>query len=523
MKRYIRPFARISWRLMAFNLLLVFLPVAGVLYLDTYEEHLVAAQERSLLQQADLIAAALAGGSRLSIDAAQGLVARAESTALGRPPEPYQPRIRVTDSQGRVIADSYWLRPSDAVARARSGGIQKSRLYRLGAFLMRPIVRLVRPPEPRLEHDDQYETANRLMGPEVRAALRGSEAGTKRISSRASALTLYRAKPIWSSRGVGGVVLVSQSTYPIIRDLYAVRLGILQIFVASLVAAIVISLLVATTIVRPLRQLRLDAHDLLDRRGRVRGRFAGSDKPDEIGDLARALERLTRRLDEHVRFIESFAADVSHEFKNPLASIRTASEMLAVVTEPSDRARFIGIIQRDVARMERLLSGVRDVTLVDAQLAREEREQVAVGNLLTSVVESFRRTHERRVQFELHDLATNATTEASADRLTQVFTNLLDNAVSFAPDGSVVTIHLLDTTEEIRVIVRDSGPGIPEAHLTRIFDRFFSYRPDAAKRDSHTGLGLAIVKTIVEGYGGQISARNNTPAPGATFEVTLPK
>lgn len=523
MKRYTRLFSRISWRLMAFNLLLVFLPIAGVLYLDTYEEHLVAAQERSLAQQAQLAAAALSGGERLAIDDAQALVARIESPALGRPPEPYQSRIRVTDAQGRVIADSYWLRTSEQVARAQGGRIRKSKLYRLGAFLVRPIVRYLRPPEPRLELDDAYESANRLLGPEVRAALAGSEGSSKRISSRASALTIYRAKPIWNARGIGGVVLVSQSTYPIVRDLYAVRLGILQIFVASLIAAILLSLFVATTIVRPLRQLRVDAHDLLDRRGRPRGRFGGSQRQDEIGDLARALERLTRRLEEHVHFIESFASDVSHEFKNPLASIRTAAEMLVEVTEPKDRTRFLEIIQRDVARMERLLSGVRDMTLIDAQLAREVRQGVAVDELLASCIEGFRLQRGNRVDFDLERIAESPRVDASPDRLTQVFTNLLDNALSFAPPGSIVAVQVSDDRDEVRVAIRDAGPGIPETHLNRIFDRFFSYRPDGGRRGNHTGLGLAIVKTIVESYGGRITVRNNTPSPGATFEVVLPK
>lgn len=519
MKRLIRPLSRISWRLMAFNLLLVFLPVAGVLYLDTYEEHLVAAQERSLSDQARLVAAALSG-KELSIDRAQEIVARIESSGLGRPPEPYSPRIRVIDAAGHVFADTYWLRSRERVEQARRGRIQKSRLYRAGAFLLRPVIRWLRPPVPRLETDDFYETSNRLLGPEVQAALSGKEGASKRIAAGARALTLYRAAPVRSNGRVAAVVLVSQSTYPILRDLYSVRLGILQIFVASLVVAVIISLWIGATIVRPLRELRLDAHAILDRSGRLRGRFRPSQRQDEIGDLARALERLTRRLDEHVRFIESFASDVSHEFKNPLASIRTASEMLADVDDPRDRARFLVMIEQEVARMERLLTGVRDITLADAQIAREPRERVQLDQLLRDTVEGLALRERDRIRFVLN-ISDLPLIEASRDRLTQVFSNLLENAVSFSPPGGTVAVTASHRAGLVEVRIVDEGPGIPEAHLSRIFDRFFSYRPNESKKSDHTGLGLAIAKTITEGYGGTIRARNNVEG-GAAFTVVLP-
>lgn len=505
---------------MAFNLLLVFLPVAGVLYLDTYEEHLVDARERSLSDQGRLVAAALSG-PQLSVDAAQALVARSEAAELGRPPEPYDARIRVIDRAGHVIADSYWLRSREKVEQARRGRIRKSRLYKLGAALLRPVVRYVRPPVPRMETDDFYETSNRLLGPEVQSALQGREGKSKRIASGAAALTLYNAHPIRTPGQIAGVVLVSQSTYPILRDLYTVRQGILQIFVASLVVAILISLWIGATIVRPLRQLRLDAHAILDRRRKSRSRFSGVGRQDEIGDLARSLERLTRRLDEHVGFIESFASDVSHEFKNPLASIRTASEMLADVDDPGDRARFLKIIEQDVGRMERLLTGVRDITLIDAQIARDQREAVRVDELLREVVDGFalREGPRLKLRFEVPELPP---VQASHDRLTQVFTNLLENAISFSPPAGTVTVSGKRERSAVRIEISDEGPGIPELHLARIFDRFFSYRPGEPKRSAHTGLGLAIARTIIEGYGGTIAARNNVASAGATFTVTIP-
>jgi len=328
------------------------------------------------------------------------------------------------------------------------------------------------------------------------------------------------AEPIRVGDDVIGAALASQSTFRILQDLYTVRLGILRIFIVSVIVAIILSWLVATTIVRPVRQLRLEAGAILDRRGRLRGRFRGLRKHDEIGDLSRALERLTRRLDEHVRFIESFAADVSHEFKNPLASIRTATEMLAEVDEQEQRKRFLRMVELEIARMESLLAGVREITMIDAQLTTEVRTRVDVRGLLERIAEGFRMRANVSIALNIPNVPCKV--NASEDRLIQVFVNVLENAISFSPAGSVVTITASCAASSIVTTISDQGSGIADADLPRVFDRFFTHRPDASRpRASHTGLGLAIVKAIVDGYGGSITPSNNAGG-GATFEIRLP-
>jgi two-component system sensor histidine kinase ChvG len=331
---------------------------------------------------------------------------------------------------------------------------------------------------------------------------------------------VYVAHPIRSGGRVTGAVLASQSTFTILQDLYTVRLGVLRIFVVSVVVALVLSFLVATTIVQPLRQLRQEAGEILDRRGRLRGRFHGSRKHDEIGDLSRALERLTSRLDERVGFVETFAADVSHEFKNPLASIRMATEMLAEVEEPAQRKRFLRMVEQEIARMESLLAGVREVALIDAQLSTETRQRVDLGALLGRIVEGFQLRERDRVTISLDTPSAHCDVSASEDRLIQVFVNVLENAVSFS---NVVNVKVECADHLAVVTILDRGPGIPESNLSRVFDRFFTHRPDETKsRRSHTGLGLSIVKAIVEGYGGTITAANN-PEGGGRFEIRLPQ
>ena len=509
-----RFLSRISFRLMAFNLLLVFLPVAGILYLGSYEQKLLGLQRRALQEEARLLAAAVASAPVPGRAAQEILLER--HRLRGNATESI--RLRVISPLGHIIADSHSL--SGAPPPQRANRAKRNILYRAGAYLLRPL-HLSRTTEQPLAAGDYYERSERLLGAEVRSALQGDSGAVERISADHQSVTVYVAEPIRVGDDVIGAALASQSTFRILQDLYTVRLGILRIFIISVIVAIILSWLVATTIVRPLRQLRLEARAILDRRGRLRGRFRGSRKHDEIGDLSRALERLTRRLDEHVRFIESFAADVSHEFKNPLASIRTATEMLAEVDQPEQRRRFLRMVELEIARMESLLAGVREITLIDAQLTTEVRTRVDVRALLERIVEGFRLREHAKVSIALEIPPDPCEVNASEDRLIQVFVNVLENAISFSPPGGVITIKLIRDGSTIVTTIADQGCGIAEADLPRVFDRFFTHRADPTRRASHTGLGLSIVSAIVDGYGGSITPSNNETG-GATFEIRLP-
>lgn len=529
-----RFLARISVRLLLFNVLLVFLPAAGFFYLEVYERELLEAQERAMVQQGRLIAAALAGQGEVGTDAAKGLLRRLEGRT--------EARLRIVDRGGNLLADSARLVPPREPVLPRRGRFdyessfeepppdaRENPLYRFGAWLYRVVGRLSRPferPEPPRDTETVYAPGGPLLGPEVRAALTGRYGATTRPTAGQRSVTLYSAIPVRSDGRVVGAVLVSQSTYRILLALYDVRLDVFQVVLASVLAAAVLSLLVSATIARPLRRLRDQAHAVVDRRGRLRGRFRGSRRRDEIGDLARALEELTGRLERHLRFIESFASDVSHELKNPLASIRTATEMLGEVEDPADRRRFLEIAWREVARMEHLLSSVREISRIDARLDAEPAEPVDLRELLPAVLDSVRLRADPGIRIDLRTPAGPVLTRATPERLEQVFENLLDNAVGFSPPGGEVIIDLtVDQTvdpDAAVVTVDDRGPGIPEEHRERIFDRFFTWRPhEPQARNGHAGLGLAIVKAIAEGYGGSVSVENR-PQGGARFEVRLP-
>jgi two-component system sensor histidine kinase ChvG len=516
----------IPLRLLLFNVLLVFLPAAGFLYLDVYERELLEAQERAMVQQGRHLTAALSDRGGLDRAMAEGLLRRLDRRT--------DARLRILGPGGKLLADSAALGPRRAPAPAmpnRYGaspapeGARQRLVYRVGVWLYSLPRRVksvlgapqLEPPESFYDHPGKP-----LLGSEVQAALAGRYGATTRRTRGQRSLTLYSAIPVRNEDQIVGAVLVSQSTYRLLGALYEVRLGIFRVFLASVAAAIVLTLLVSTTIARPLRRLRDEANALLDRRGRLRGRFRGSRRRDEIGDLARALEELTRRLEAHLAFIESFASDVSHELRNPLAAIRSATELLAEVEDPADRQRFLGMVQKEVARMEGLLSGVRDVTEIDARLEAEEAGPVALDTLLREVVEGRCLRADNRIKINLHRAPERIVVRASPERLTQVIDNLLDNAASFSPEGVPVEVRIVRDGAAAVVTVDDRGPGIPEAHLDRIFDRFFTWRPgEPGSRNGHTGLGLAIVKAIVDGYGGSIAVRN-LPEGGARFEVRLP-
>jgi two-component system sensor histidine kinase ChvG len=513
LRRIARAHTRIATRLLLFNVLLVFLPVAGLLYLDAYEQHLLEQQERAMVDAGRVLAAAL---SELPLDetAASGVMAHlAQATDA---------RFRVVAPDGRVLGDSHAGPPGELArvapgARAATDAVRSSWLYRTGAALGRGVRRLFSPPTPVAAAETIVVGPGLISAPEVDRALAGFYGASTRLSPGGQrSVTLYSALPVRHDGQVVGAVLVSQSTWRILQRIYDVRLRMFSVVVVSLLFAVVLMAVASFTIVTPVRRLRDDAVTLADRRGRLTRRFRGTDRSDEIGELARALDDLTSRLEGHLRFTERFSADVTHEFRNPLASIRASAETLADADTAEDRERFRARIERDIGRLEALLHGVRDVTSVDAQLEEEPRADVDLRTLvLTHLADRGSRCAV--------DVSKDAlVVEASPDRLRQILDNLVDNAESFSPPGARVDVSLARAGNLVSVRVRDRGPGVPDEHLERIFERFFCYRPGQPDaRHRHSGLGLPIARTIARSYGGDVRAWNHADG-GAVFELTLP-
>lgn len=510
-----RP-SRIGLRLFAFNLLVVFVPVAGILYLDVYEAQLLESQERGMVQQARLVAAALGSGEALSAERVGRMLA-----IIG---DQGDARIRVFDSLGQVLGDSVRF-ASRAPVRAPDAYSQiadprRRLLYRVGAALAHLRHRIGDATWRVLSRGETGAAPESGSGlsPELRAALAGRYGAAFRQTPGQRSLTLSSAVPVRQGGQVMGAVVVSQSTFRILQALYDVRLRLFEIVLLSMASAALLTWIASSTIVNPIVRLRHMAAALASRRSDLSGVFGRVDRKDEIGDLARSLEELAGRLDAHIKLLESFAADVSHEFRNPLAAIRTAAETVAVADSPADRERFRAMLLRDVDRLEGLVSGVRELARIDTEVSSERRTAVEIGALLKSVADGRQTVFGIPVTLQTPVYPIRVT--ASPGPLTQVFENLIDNAASFSPTDAPVEVTVAAGGGRCRVTVRDRGPGIPDAHLDRVFDRFFSYRPDSNRRE-HMGLGLAIAKAIVTGYGGTIVARNRQGG-GAEFEVELP-
>jgi two-component system sensor histidine kinase ChvG len=543
-----RTFLSRMWvRVLAFNVLIVFLPIAGMFSLGTYEKQLLRSLERSLVQQGRVFAAALEDSGPLLRDNALRVLRHMRQR--------HDARLRVVDAGGVLLADSASITPptsaadapdsfapdpairaapvAPAVPAARDGttaapaarSAQETFLYQLASFPVRFWRRYLHPPLPPAESDEFYAGAKVLGGQEIKDALAGEYGAVTRVTAGQQSLTLYSAIPVPNHGRIGGAVLVSQSTYRMLSDLYALRLDIFRLFLWSVVTAIVLSLLVSATITVPIRRLRDQAHAILDPRGRLLGGIVASRARDEVGELSRSLGELTARLQRHVRQMESFASDLSHEFKNPLASIRSAAEIANSSADPSERRTMLVMVLDDVSRLERLLTGVREISRIDSGSVEGEKEAtVSVKEIAGRVVGSARRRENgRQVTFVVE--GDGGTAWLPPGRLEQVVENLVDNAVSFSPPGGVVHVTVAKDDGFTVLRVADDGPGVPRENRDRIFDRFFSFRPNE-KKSAHAGLGLSIVKAIAESHGGAVTLsaehRPGVGSPGACFEVRLP-
>ena len=320
----------------------------------------------------------------------------------------------------------------------------------------------------------------------------------------------------------GQTVDVTEDADDLTKTLRQERLTSFELFLAVAVLTVTLSFYLIRTIVRPMRMLAMAAHRV--RLGRAREVVVPRlpERRDELGALARGLSDMTTALRQRIDATEAFAADVAHELKNPLASLRSAVETLEGIERPDLRARLTEVIRDDVARLDRLITGIADASRLDAELSRSRFEPVDLGALASGVAAAYRKAGlPGGVALRLEVPEEPALVSGDAGRLAQVLTNLVDNAVSFSPEQGVVTLGVARTEGDVVLAVTDTGPGVPPANRDDVFRRFYSERPAGESFGRHSGLGLAIAKAIVEAHGGTIAAGNATGG-GAAFTMTLP-
>ncbi|MGC5748598.1 stimulus-sensing domain-containing protein [Gluconobacter sp. NFX36] len=337
-----------------------------------------------------------------------------------------------------------------------------------------------------------------------------------------------------------GEIQLTRHAPEVDRSLFAVRSSILSLVLAALVVTILLSWYLSLTIARPLLTLARASHEMRESDGRkdlVPERLLA--RRDEIGVLARSLRGSALALWARMDDIERFAADVSHEIKNPLSSIRSAIETLPRIAIPERRDRLLGIINSDVKRLDRLITDISDASRIDAELSRVRPEPVSVVALLSILAEMHQTTRKEDapiLRLDVRDQEPPLRAFAVEDRLVQVLRNLIGNAVSFSPPHGVIALHASardiagngpGTGSVVEITISDQGPGIPPGKLESIFDRFYSERPQTEHFGQHSGLGLAISRQIIHALRGSLFAENILDASGAVsgacFVVRLPR
>ena len=341
--------------------------------------------------------------------------------------------------------------------------------------------------------------------------------------------------PVQRFRAVVGVLLLSTQAGDIDQIVHSERLAIMRVFGVATMVNVVLSLLLSSTIANPLR--RLAAAAIRVRRG-VKSREEIPDfsfRQDEIGNLSSAIRDMTNSLYDRIAAIESFAADVSHELKNPLTSLRSAVETLPLAKSEESKKRLLDVIQHDVRRLDRLISDISDASRLDAELARADAKSIDLKKLLESLVDISQQVRARSkpvtVTFEADRKSLGKgsfVVMGHESRIGQIITNLIENARSFVPDeGGTIAVRLRKNANQCIVEIEDNGPGIEAENIDRIFERFYTDRPEGEAFGQNSGLGLSISRQIAEAHGGTLEAENVLDADGkrigARFILTLPE
>ena len=523
------PLAR---KIITFNLLAMLVMVAGVLYLNPFRDSLVFQRESAIVSEAELIAdvfeARMPLAAPVNLAAADGI----DVVEVMRGIElPEGTTVYVFDAAGNLLADS-----------AAVGTAPRERVEGLGidtrSTLITDLLNSAWDWLTRLAHRNQASAVpvdTRAMAealvPQVAAGQ--TVMATRRDTSGATIFSV--ATGLFQNGSHVGTVAMTSAAGEIDKLVRVEREQVLQMFVVAMIVSIGLSLVLASTIANPLSDLAAAAEIGRDRQSRMvtPGRVRIPDltaRPDEIGRLSGALRGMVTALYDRIDANEQFAADVSHEIKNPLASLRSAVASLHVVKREDQRLRLLEVIDHDVRRLDRLVSDISNASRLDSDLVKEEEEPFDLLKMLANLGEHLgREAGEKGVEF-ITDLPAEPIRITGLEaRLAQVFVNLISNAISFCEEGDAVRVWARKRENRVLVVVEDTGPGIPEQALTKVFKRFYSQRPEGQFGD-HSGLGLAISKQIVEAHGGVIWAENIRPTDaditseplGARFVVGLP-
>ena len=534
-RRWVSPLLQ---RILLVNALPLALLVVALLYLDQYQAGLLEANVQALREQARIYAGALGESAVREPDPDNPVLqpdqARPLLRRLTEPTPNAQARLFAPD--GRLIADS-------RVRDGAGGAVVTEPLP--PAVIRSPVLDTVGTVYDKLMSLLPHKTQGPLVEispaagvdwqPDVKEELRMISSSTGREMppyirrTGDDRLLVTVAEPVLRNRHTVGIVLLTREAREVDDSLLTVRMSILALFALALVLTVALSWYLSLTIARPILRLAGAAHQMREGRGR-----ASTVPPpllrrnDEVGELAHAFAESAAALWARMDATERFAADVAHEIKNPLSSIRSAIETLPRIEDPGRRSQLLAIISDDVVRLDRLISDISDASRVDAELSRAATEPLDVVQILHILAEIHDATRGDGDPVLVLDVpGAPLLVQAVERRLVQVLRNLIGNARSFSPRDGRILLRAREAGAMVEIAVEDEGPGIPAAKLEHVFDRFYSERPAGEEFGQHSGLGLSISRQIVEGLKGSIAAENlrddTGRVLGARFVVRLPR
>ncbi|ASY64834.1 Sensor histidine kinase ChvG [Sinorhizobium sojae CCBAU 05684] len=549
-------FSSLTRRIVFFNLVALIVLVGGIMYLNQFREGLIDARVESLLTQGEIIAGAISASASvdtnsITIDPEKLLELQAGESITPLPSDedlefpiiqervapvlrrlisPTRTRARLFDADADLLLDSRHLYSGGQVLRFDLPPVDPetpSIMEAIGTWFNR----LLQPSDLPLYKEPPG--GNGSVYPEVMNALTGVRGAVVRVNEKGE-LIVSVAVPVQRFRAVLGVLLLSTQAGDIDKIVHAERLAIIRVFGVAALVNVILSLLLSSTIANPLR--RLAAAAIRVRRGaKEREEIPDfSSRQDEIGNLSIALREMTTALYDRIAAIENFAADVSHELKNPLTSLRSAVETLPLARTEDSKKRLLDIIQHDVRRLDRLISDISDASRLDAELARSDAKKIDLEKLLGDLVDISRQVRGSKKPVLL-DFVIDRKDNPKANffvsgyelRIGQIVTNLIENARSFVPEPSGrIIVRLSRSRSRCIVTIEDNGPGIQAEDIDRIFERFYTDRPEGEDFGQNSGLGLSISRQIAEAHGGTLKAENIAGkgglVAGARFILSLP-
>ena len=526
----------LSAKILIFNLLALVLLLIGILYLTQFREGLIESKIESLAVQSEIISATISASATSSkgtnlfffdknIDGTEAFDQRVIQyrnytinkklleNIIGELINPEILNAKIYDSNNNIIHDSNYYFYGKNINKDALNPIEENYFK---AFYSKFIKEIGFDSIYDLNYETDYKTLSRALKGSKNIVVNKNEVGQSLV---------HVSMPIIKYKAIIGYLVLSTQNNAIDMIVYEERMSILKVFLIASLITIILSIILSNTIAKPMRELSLAADNVTNNLQSRENIPDFSKRKDEIGDLSNALRNMTSSLFERIDNIERFSADIAHELRNPLTSLRSAIEAFSITKRKNDRSKLINIIQEDIDRIDRLIADISEISKLDTALTIEQRDIVDIYECLATLIQQENyRYKSNQIKLSYLQNGVKFYSRINKNKFNQVFINLFDNARSILKDNSEIIVNISNDDKYVIIDVEDQGGGIHGTNIDRVFDRFYSDRSDKTP-NKHTGLGLSIAKQIIESHEGVISVENYVKKEnkGARFRIQIPR